>query len=111
MRLNTKLANCLNVMYQDVVNNHVVVPANNEKYLDAEDFVKTYYSKLNDNVLEYLAAYMAIYPEGKIQFMPGKQSVVELSCRFDDRLKVLSYNENGIIVNEEEAKITQKGEL
>ena len=110
MRLNTKLADSLNIMYQDVVNKHVMAPINTREYVEASEYVESFYPKLNDGVMEYLAAYMCVYPDGKIQFMPAKKSGVDLACRYDDKLKVVSYNEEGIIVKDEEAKIVQKGE-
>ena len=110
MRLSTKLADSLNVMYQDVVNKHITAEINTREYIEANEFVSTFYPKLNDGVMEYLAAYMCVYPNGKIQFMPAKKSGVDLSCRHDDMLKVVTYNEDGVIVGVEEAKIVQKGE-
>ena len=110
MRLSTKLADSLNVMYQDVVNKHITAPINTREYIEAEEFVSTFYPKLNNGVMEYLAAYMCVYPEGKIQFMPAKKSGVDLACRHNDMLKVITYNEEGVIVRDDEAKITQKGE-
>lgn len=109
-RLNQKLADSLNVMYQDVVNKHMVAQINTPEYIAAEDFVTTHYPKLNEGVMEYLAAYMCVYPNGTIQFMPAKNLAVDLACRYDDTLKVVSYNENGIIVRDEECKLNQKGE-
>ena len=44
-RLNQKLADSLNVMYQDVVNKHIVAKINTPEYIAAEDFVTTNYSK------------------------------------------------------------------
>lgn len=110
MRLNTRLADSLNVMYQDVVNKQIVAPINTKEYIEASEFVQSYYPKLNEGVMEYLAAYMCVYPEGKIQFMPAKKSCVDLACRHNDVLKVVSYNEEGVIVRDEEAKVSQKGE-
>ena len=110
MRLNTRLADSLNVMYQGVVNDHIVAPINTKEYAEASEFVESFYSKLNESVMEYLAAYMCVYPEGKIQFMPAKKSGVELACRHNDYLKVVGYNDEGVIVKDEEARIVQKGE-
>ena len=110
MRLNTRLADSLNVMYQDVVNKHIVAPINTKEYVEAEEFVQSYYPRLNECVMEYLAAYMCVYPDGKIQFIPGKKSGVDLACRHNDMLKVVGYNDDGVIVKDEEARIVQKGE-
>ena len=110
MAFNTRLADSLNVMYQDVVNKHLVAPINTKEYAEAAEFVETLYPKLNNGILEYLAAYMCVYPEGKIQFIPAKKEAVDLSCRHNDILKVVTYNDDGVIVRDEEAKIVQKGE-
>lgn len=110
MRLNTKVANSLNVMYQDVVNKHVVTPIKTREYVEASEFIETHYPKLNEGVVEYLAAYMCVYPEGKIQFLPAKNLAVDLACRHDGLLKVISYNDEGVIVRDEEAQVSQKGD-
>lgn len=110
MRINTKLADSLNAMYQGVVNDHTVAPVNTIEYKEAADFVNTNYPKVNDAVLEYLATYMCVYPNGKIQFMPAKTHAVDLSCRHDGLLKVVTYNEQGVIVRDEEVALSQKGE-
>ena len=110
MRINTKLANALNTMYQGIVNKNATVEINSREYVEASQFVDEYYPKLKEGVLEYLAAYMIVHPEGKIQFMPAKQNAVDLSCRHDDYLKVISYNDDGVIIKDEEAKVVQKGE-
>ncbi len=110
MAFNTKLADSLNVMYQDVVNKHLVAPIKTREYAEAYEFIESHYPKLNDAVLEYLAAYMCVYPDGKIQFLPAKNLAVDLACRHDGMLKVVSYNDEGVIVRDEEAKVSQKGE-
>ena len=118
MAFNTRLADSLNVMYQDVVNKHVVAPINTRAYAEAENFVNTYYSKLNEGVMEYLAAYMCVYPDGTICFAPAEKNAVNLICSHNDKIKIVGYNDQGAIVLDEErvvnktneSQATQKGE-
>ena len=110
MSFNTRLADSLNVMYQDVVNKHIAAPINTRSYAEAENFVQTYYPKLNDGVMEYLAAYMCVYPDGTICFAPADKNAVNLICSQNDSIKIVGYNDQGVIVRDEETKFSQKGE-
>ena len=40
MRLNTRVADSLNVMYQDVVNKHLVAPIKTREYAEAYEFIE-----------------------------------------------------------------------
>ena len=110
MKLNVKLADSLNVMYQDVVNKHIVAPTNTRAYIEAEDFVQTHYPKVNDGVLEFLAAYMCVCPDGTICFAPSDKNAVNLICSQKDRTRLIGYNDVGVIVRDEDIKASEKGE-
>lgn len=110
MGFNVKLADSLNVMYQDVVNKHVVAPINTRAYAEAENFVQTHYPKLNDGVMEYLAAYMCVYPDGTICFAPAEKNAVNLICSHDNLIKIVGYNDQGVIVMDEENAVSQNKE-
>lgn len=110
MGFNVKLADSLNVMYQDVVNKHIVAPINTRAYAEAENFVQTHYPKLNDGVMEYLAAYMCVYPDGTICFAPAEKNAVNLICSQNESIKIIGYNDQGVIVRDDEMKASEKGE-
>ena len=110
MAFNVRLADSLNVMYQDVVNKHLVAPITTRAYAEAENFVETYYPKLNVGVMEYLAAYMCVYPDGTICFAPADKNAVNLICSHNDRIKIVGYNDQGAIIRDEERVVSQNKE-
>ena len=110
MSVSNKLADSLNVMYKDVVNEGVVAPINSLEYKIAEDYVNTHYSKLNDSVLEFLAAFMCVHQGGKVCFYPSTQVAVDLHCKYGEESKVVGFNDLGAIVKDEVYRETQKGE-
>ena len=101
MKLNKKISDSLNTMYRDVVNEKVNPDVKQSKYIEAKNYIETNYPHLNNSVMEYLAVYMCVYPSGKIEFYPAKGSAVNLLCTYADKLKVMCYNGDGVIIKEE----------
>ena len=96
-----KLANSLNVLYQDVVNKNARADIDSPKYIEAKDFVETYYPRLNNSVIEFLAIYMCAHPKGTVGFYPAKGATVDMLCQYADTMRLVSYNEAGAIVKDE----------
>ena len=111
-KIKEKLANALNVMYKDVVNKKIVAQVDTKEYVEAKEFVEGYYPKLNTGVMEYLAMYMCVQPDGTIQFFPSEKSTVELLCTYADKMRLIGYADNGVIVKDQITEKTsgQKGE-
>lgn len=101
MKLNKKISDSLNTMYQDIVNKKVNPDVKEPKYIEAKNYIESNYPRLNNSVMEYLALYMCVYPSGKIEFYPAKGSAVNLLCTYADQLKLICYNGDGIMIREE----------
>lgn len=110
--LGKRLSESLNIMYKDVVNKKQIAPINTIEYVEAKDFVDTYYPELNANVMEYLAMYMCVHPDGTAEFFPSNNNAVDLLCQYADQLRVVGYNEVGAIVKDDTSIRTpiQRGE-
>ena len=108
--LKNKLANSFNVMYQDVVNEHKLAEVNTPEYIEAKDYVEAYYPKLNNSVMEYLAMYMCVQPNGRIEFIASREGAVGLLCRDADKFRRIVYSDNGVIVKDQTELVGQKGE-
>ena len=100
MNFSSKLAESLNVMYKDVVNKKILAQADTNEYAEAESFVRTYYPKLNNMVMEFLAAFMCVHQDGKICFYPSQKEAVDLVCNYDDIMRILVFNDFGSIVRD-----------
>ena len=110
MSFGDKLADSLNVMYKDVVNKGIVAPIDTPEYKSAVIYVTNNYPKVNNGVLEYLAAFMCIHQDGQICFYPSSQVAVDLFCQYGKESKVIGFNESGVIVKDDVYREAQKGE-
>ena len=104
MKLNKKLSDAFNVLYQDMVNKHVEPDMNSPKYVDAKKYVEQDFPMLNQRILEYLSVYMVVHSTGKIEFYPSKGTTVDLLCTYADRVRLIRYDEKGDILKEETSK-------
>lgn len=112
MKKKMNLVSAFNTLYKDVVNNSSFKSKiSNPEYVNAKDYVQSYYENLNTSVLEFLAVFMLQHPSGKIQFM-NSQDGVGIFCEYDDVLRAVCFNLNGVMISDVKRKNleTQKGE-
>ena len=105
-----KLADSFNTMYQWVVNQQKPFMGDTQELENARKFISSGFSKLDLSVMEFLAIYMIKNPNGTIEFVESKKEVLDLICKDEDELRRLTFNYDGIIVQDSKSILSQKGE-
>ena len=105
-----KIAKSFNLLYQSIVNDNVPQISDEEEFDFARDYISSNWKKLDLAVMEFLAIYMISNPEGKIEFKESERDLLDLLCKDESILRVLTFNGEGIIVKDETLETAQKGE-
>ena len=105
-----KIANSFNILYQSIVNDKKPVVEDENLFDNARDYISTNWKKLDLAVMEFLAIYMIKNPEAQIEFKESKRDMLDLMCKEENSLRVLTFNGEGVIVRDEKSELAQKGE-
>lgn len=110
MNIKEKVAKSLNILYQNIVNKSDVTIQDDQVFDEARAYINNNWPALDLSVMEFLAIYMIRNPEGKIEFQASETELVDLVCKDEKTLRVLSLNGNGIIVGDETKELAQRGD-
>ncbi len=107
---NGKIAKSFNLIYQSIVNDKKPQIKDDVEFDVARDYISRTWQKLDLAVMEFLAIYMIRHPEGKIEFSSSNEHLLDLCCKDSSNIRLLSFNDEGVIVRDEQMELAQKGE-